>query len=103
MLLLGDVLKSASLWTSFPQDSLLGLLSTGEGDEPPISVGVNRSGMLVLSVYCTVSAAPGSAAYEETKRADKHLTTGIHSYHYSQFNVKMKHKWQEFKYILCSN
>lgn len=48
LLLLADVLKSVNLCTSLPQDNLLGLLSTGDGGELPISMGAERAGMFVL-------------------------------------------------------
>lgn len=55
LLLLADVLKSASLCTSLPQDSLLGLLSTGEGGELT-SVCADRAGMIVLfAVFNSIS------------------------------------------------
>lgn len=51
LLLLGDVLKSVSLCTSLPQDSLLGLLSTGEGGKLAISADAgDRAGMAVLLI-----------------------------------------------------
>lgn len=47
MLLLVDVLKSASLCTNLPQDSLRGLLSTGDGGKLLILVGEYRAGIVI--------------------------------------------------------
>ncbi len=56
LLLLADVLKSVSLCTSLPHDSLLGLLSTGDGGELPKSVGAERAGMVLLfAVFNSIS------------------------------------------------
>ena len=48
LLPLADVLKSVNLCTSLPQDNLLGLLSTGDGGELPVSMGAEKAGMFVL-------------------------------------------------------
>lgn len=48
MLLFADVLKSVSRCTSLLQDSLLGLLSTGDGGGTTASVDAERVGIVVL-------------------------------------------------------
>lgn len=72
LLLFADVLKSVSLCTSLPQDSLLGLLSTGEGGELPTSVGAERAGMFVI-YCCSIQQYQLLFMRRKTKATDKAL------------------------------
>lgn len=78
MLLLADVLKSVSLCTSLPQDSLLGLLSTGEGGKLLISAFAERAGMVEPFAVFNSMQLSWSAVNAETKKTkDEHSKLGI--------------------------
>ncbi|KAG7228008.1 hypothetical protein INR49_005629 [Caranx melampygus] len=70
MLLLEGELKSVSLCTSLPQDSLLGLPSTGEGGELATSVDAERAGMLLEQ----------AAMRTEEDRLNRHQVFRVMSY-----------------------
>lgn len=74
LLLLGDVLKSVNLCTSLPQDSLLGLLSTGEGGKLARSADAgDRAGMAVLliAVFNSISCVCGQLFMRKKKKERK--------------------------------
>lgn len=90
LLLWVDVLKSVSLCTNLPQDNLLGLLSTGDGGELPISMGAERAGMFVLfAVFKSIIFYCCQLLGDQTKQQISTQTLDKKGYLNVKINIKL--------------